>query len=186
MSSKLYKVPEDFAALAHLKHADYLRLYQESVRDPHTFWSRIGRRLDWIHPYSKVKDTSYDEKDFRIRWFYDGKLNVAANCLDRHLTKRGDKTAILWESDDPRLSERITYRQLVRARVSVRQCAQSSRCAQGRSRHDLHADDSRDCSGDARVCAHRRRALGRVRRLLARIARRSHRGLQLQCRDHCR
>ena len=83
MSSKIYKVPEDFAALAHLKHADYLRLYQESVRDPHTFWSRIGRRLDWIHPYSKVKDTSYDEQDFRIRWFYDGKLNVAANCLDR-------------------------------------------------------------------------------------------------------
>jgi acetyl-CoA synthetase len=120
MSSKLYKVPEDFAALAHLKHADYLRLYQESVRDPHTFWSRIGRRLDWIQPYSKVKDTSYDEKDFRIRWFYDGKLNVSANCLDRHLTKRGDKTAILWESDDPRLSERITYRQLYER---VCQCA---------------------------------------------------------------
>jgi acetyl-CoA synthetase len=120
MSSKIYNVPEDFAALAHLKHADYLRLYQESVRDPHTFWSRIGRRLDWIQPYSKVKDTSYDEKDFRIRWFYDGKLNVAANCLDRHLTKRGDKTAILWESDDPRLSERITYRQLYER---VCQCA---------------------------------------------------------------
>jgi len=120
MSSKIYKVPEDFAALAHLKHADYLRLYQESVRDPHTFWSRIGRRLDWIQPYSKVKDTSYEEKDFRIRWFYDGKLNVAANCLDRHLTKRGDKTAILWESDDPRLSERITYRQLYER---VCQCA---------------------------------------------------------------
>ena len=103
MTSKIYKVPEDFAALAHLKHADYLRLYQESVRDPHTFWSRIGRRIDWIQPYSKVKDTSYDEKDFRIRWFYDGKLNVAANCLDRHLTKRGDKTAILWESDQRRM-----------------------------------------------------------------------------------
>ena len=120
MSSKIYKVPEDFAALAHLKHADYLRLYQESVRDPHSFWSRIGRRLDWIHPYSKVKDTSYDEKDFRIRWFYDGKLNVAANCLDRHLTKRGDKTAILWEGDDPRMSERVTYRQLYER---VCQCA---------------------------------------------------------------
>src|SRR6187431_963449 len=120
MSSKIYKVPEDFAALAHLKHADYLRLYQESVRDPHTFWSRIGRRLDWIQPYSKVKDTSYDEKDFRIRWYYDGKLNVAANCLDRHLTKRGDKTAIIWEGDDPKLSERITYRQLYER---VCQCA---------------------------------------------------------------
>jgi acetyl-CoA synthetase len=120
MSSKIYKVPEDFAALAHLKHADYLRLYQESVRDPHSFWSRIGRRLDWIQPYSKVKDTSFDEQDFRIRWFYDGKLNVAANCLDRHLTKRGDKTAILWEGDDPRMSERLTYRQLYER---VCQCA---------------------------------------------------------------
>jgi acetyl-CoA synthetase len=120
MSSKIYKVSEDFAALAHLKHADYLRLYQESVRDPHTFWSRIGRRLDWVQPYSKVKDTSFDEKDFRIRWFYDGKLNVAANCLDRHLTKRGDKTAILWEGDDPRMSERVTYRQLYER---VCQCA---------------------------------------------------------------
>jgi acetyl-CoA synthetase len=120
MSSKIYKVPEDFAALAHLKHADYLRLYQESVRDPHSFWSRIGRRIDWVQPYSKVKDTSYDAKDFRIRWFYDGKLNVSANCLDRHLTKRGDKTAILWEGDDPRLSERITYRQLYER---VCQCA---------------------------------------------------------------
>ncbi|HKU16916.1 MAG TPA: acetate--CoA ligase [Steroidobacteraceae bacterium] len=120
MSSKIYKVPDDFAALAHLKNADYQRLYQESVRDPHSFWSRIGRRIDWIQPYSKVKDTSFDQQDFRIRWFYDGKLNVAANCLDRHLTKRGDKVAILWESDDPRLSERITYRQLYER---VCQCA---------------------------------------------------------------
>jgi acetyl-CoA synthetase len=63
MSEKLHKVPEDFAALAHLRNADYQRLYQESVRDPQSFWSRIGRRLDWIHPYSKVKDTSFEEAD---------------------------------------------------------------------------------------------------------------------------
>jgi acetyl-CoA synthetase len=112
MSQKLYKVPEDFAALAHLKFADYQRLYQESVRDPTSFWGRIGRRLDWIAQYSKVKDTSFEERDFRIRWYYDGKLNVSANCLDRHLARRGDKTAIIWEGDDPRLSERISYRQL--------------------------------------------------------------------------
>jgi len=112
MSQKIYKVPEDFAALAHLRQADYQRLYQESIRDPNGFWARIGRRLDWIHPYTKVKDTSFDDHDFRIRWFHDGKLNVAANCLDRHLLKRGDKTAIIWESDDPRLSEHISYRQL--------------------------------------------------------------------------
>jgi acetyl-CoA synthetase len=116
----IYKVPEDFAALAHLRQADYQRLYQESVRDPNGFWARMGRRLDWIQPYTKVKDTSFDINDFRIRWFYDGKLNVAANCLDRHLTKRGDKVAIIWEADDPRLSERITYRQLYER---VCQCA---------------------------------------------------------------
>lgn len=120
MSSKIYPVPADFAALAHLKAADYQRLYQESVKDPSGFWGRIGRRIDWIQPYTKVKDTSYDEHDFRIRWYYDGKLNVAANCLDRHLAKRGDKTAIIWEADDPRLSERITYRQLYER---VCQCA---------------------------------------------------------------
>jgi acetyl-CoA synthetase len=120
MSQKIYKVPEDFAALAHLRLADYQRLYQESVRDPNSFWARIGRRLDWIQPFAKVKDTSFDEHDFRIRWYYDGKLNVAANCLDRHLTKRGDKTAIIWEGDDPKLAEHITYRQLYER---VCQCA---------------------------------------------------------------
>ena len=124
MSQKIYKVPEDFAALAHLRNADYQRLYQESVRDPNGFWARMGRRIDWIQPYSKVKDTSYDERDFRIRWYYDGKLNVAANCLDRHLVKRGDKTAIIWEGDDPKLSERITYRELYER---VCQCANALR-----------------------------------------------------------
>ncbi len=124
MSDKLYQVPEDFAALAHLKRADYQRLYQESVRDPVSFWSRIGRRIDWIQPYSKVKDTSFDEGDFRIRWFHDGTLNVSVNCLDRHLTRRGDKTAIIWEGDDPRLTEKLTYRQLYER---VCQCANALR-----------------------------------------------------------
>jgi acetate--CoA ligase len=116
----IYKVPEDFAALAHLRQADYQRLYQESIRDPNGFWSRMGRRIDWVQPYTKVKDTSFDLHDFRIRWYYDGKLNVAANCLDRHLKKRGDKVAIIWEGDDPRLSEKITYRELYER---VCQCA---------------------------------------------------------------
>ena len=120
MSQKIYKVPEEFAALAHLRNADYQRLYQESVRDPNGFWARMGRRLDWIQPYTKVRDTSFDIHDFRIRWFHDGKLNVSANCLDRHLTRNGDKVAIIWEGDDPRLSERITYRELHRR---VCQCA---------------------------------------------------------------
>ena len=101
MSSKLYPVPEKFAAHARIKRDDYRRLYEESVRDPEDFWSREGKRLDWIKPYTKIKDVSYDAKNFRIRWFYDGQLNVSANCLDRHLAKRADKTAIIWEGDDP-------------------------------------------------------------------------------------
>jgi acetyl-CoA synthetase len=118
--STIYPVSESFAALARIKKADYDRLYQESITDPQGFWARMGRRLDWIKPYTKVKDVSFDARDLRIRWFYDGQLNVAANCLDRHLTQRGDKTAIIWEGDDPRLTERITYRQLYER---VCQCA---------------------------------------------------------------
>jgi acetyl-CoA synthetase len=120
MSEKLYKVPAPFAARARIKHADYERMYAESVRNPDAFWGEVGKRLDWIQPYSRVKDTSYKLEDFHIRWYYDGKLNVAANCLDRHLATRGDKTAIIWEGDDPKLSERITYRELYER---VCQCA---------------------------------------------------------------
>jgi acetyl-CoA synthetase len=112
MHQALYKVPPAFAKDARFKHADYERLYAESVEDPERFWGVIGRQLDWIKPFSKVKDSSFAEADFHIRWFYDGTLNVSANCLDRHLKSRGDKTAILWEGDDPAKSERISYREL--------------------------------------------------------------------------
>jgi len=110
--TKLYKVPAQFAAAARFRHDDYRRLYEESVSDPEGFWARMAQRVDWLRPFGKVKDVSYDARDFRIRWFQDGQLNVAANCLDRHLARRGDKTAIIWEGDDPNESERITYREL--------------------------------------------------------------------------
>jgi acetyl-CoA synthetase len=110
--TKLHKVPAAFAAKARIKHDDYQRLYKESVEDPEGFWGRMGQRVDWLKPYSGVKDVSFDLEDFRIRWYYDGQLNVAVNCLDRQLARRGDKTAILWEGDDPGESVRITYREL--------------------------------------------------------------------------
>ncbi|MGB5101773.1 MAG: acetate--CoA ligase [Steroidobacteraceae bacterium] len=110
--TKLYKVPPEFAANARIRHDDYVRMYRESMQDPEEFWGRMGSRIDWLRPFGKVKDVSYDARDFRIRWYPDGQLNVAANCLDRHLAKRGDKTAIIWEGDDPNESERITYREL--------------------------------------------------------------------------
>ena len=80
-------------------------------RDPESFWGDVAQRLDWIKPFSKVKDVSFDRDDFRIRWFEDGVLNVCANCLDRHLPTRADEVAIIWESDDPTSDRKITYRQ---------------------------------------------------------------------------
>jgi acetyl-CoA synthetase len=112
--SKLYEVPQEFAARARIRQDDYRRMYAESVNDSAGFWGRMGRRLDWIRPYTQVRDVSYDAADFRIRWFHDGQLNVAANCLDRHLATRGDQAAIIWEGDDPAESETITYRELHR------------------------------------------------------------------------
>ena len=110
--TKLYPVPPQFAAAARIRRDDYRRLYDESLRDPDEFWGRMARRIDWLRPFGKVHDVSFDARDFRIRWYEDGQLNVAANCLDRHLAHRGDKTAIIWEGDDPGESERITYREL--------------------------------------------------------------------------
>jgi acetyl-CoA synthetase len=110
--SKLYPVSAEFAAKARIDKATYDRLYAESVADPDAFWRRVGKRLDWIKPYSRIKDVSFDANDVHIRWFADGELNVSANCLDRHLARHGDKTAIIWEGDDPANSRRISYREL--------------------------------------------------------------------------
>jgi acetyl-CoA synthetase len=109
---KIYPVPEAWAANALVKAADYDRLYAEAANDPDSFWRREAGRLDWMRPFTSVKDTSFDEADFRIRWFADGALNVSANCLDRHLATRGDDIAIIWEGDDPAESARISYRDL--------------------------------------------------------------------------
>src|SRR5436190_10333714 len=110
--SKLYPPPAEFARHARVSEERYHADYARSIADPEAFWADVGKRLDWIEPYTKVKDVSFDAKDLHIRWFEDGTLNVSANCLDRHLKTRGDKTAILWEGDDPKDSKAITYRQL--------------------------------------------------------------------------
>ncbi|HEY8683310.1 MAG TPA: acetate--CoA ligase [Rhodanobacter sp.] len=110
--SKLYPVNPAFAAEARVRQDDYKRLYAESISDAEGFWARIGQRLDWIRPPTKIKDVSFDPKDLHIRWYEDGQLNVSANCLDRHLAERGDKVAIIYEGDDPDDSRSITYREL--------------------------------------------------------------------------
>ena len=120
MEQKIYKVPDRVAAAAQINNGDYAHMYAESIEAPERFWAHVGRRIDWIREFTQVKDTSFAASDFRIRWFYDGKLNVASNCLDRHLQARGDKTAIIWEGDDPKLAEHISYRELYER---VCQCA---------------------------------------------------------------
>jgi len=112
MSSKLYPVSADFAAQARVTRDQYESQYAESVNDAEGFWGRVGKRLDWITPYTQVKDVSFAANDLHIRWYHDGALNISANCLDRHLEKRGDKTAIIFEGDDPNDSRHITYREL--------------------------------------------------------------------------
>ena len=111
---KIYAVPTATAARAWIDNKRYEALYRESLESTEAFWAKQARdRLDWIAPFTQVKDTSFDAKDLHVRWFADGKLNVAANCLDRHLAKRAEQTAILWEPDDPNEAGRkISYRKL--------------------------------------------------------------------------
>lgn len=109
--TKLFPVPASALEGTRCDAETYARLYAESVEDPDGFWRREGQRIDWITPYTRVKDTDYSG-DISIKWFEDGTLNASANCVDRHLDARGDQVAILWEGDDPAESKAITYRQL--------------------------------------------------------------------------
>ncbi len=109
---QVFPVPAGVAENALCNEEAYLDMYRRSVEDPESFWGEHGKRIDWIKPYTKVKDVNYQYPDVSIKWFYDGTLNASANCLDRHLATRGDKTAILWEGDDPNESKAVTYREL--------------------------------------------------------------------------
>ena len=113
MSDQTYAPSADFAANAHIDAAKYKEMYAASISDPEAFWREHGQRLDWIRPYSRVKDVNFDFGNVSIKWFEDGTLNVAANCIDRHLAARGDQTAIIWEPDEPGdAALHITYNEL--------------------------------------------------------------------------
>jgi acetyl-CoA synthetase len=112
MSEKMYPVPGEWAGKAWLGNAGYLAQYKRSVDDPQGFWGDMGKRLEWIKPYTRVKNTSFNAPDVSIKWYEDGTLNVSANCIDRHLATRGDQVAIIWEGDSPDTDEQITYKQL--------------------------------------------------------------------------
>ncbi|PTQ59174.1 acetyl-coenzyme A synthetase [Sphingomonas aurantiaca] len=112
MTEASYPVPAEWAKDALIDAAASDRMYAEAATDPDAFWSKEAKRLDWIVAPTKIKDTSFDESDFRIRWFEDGQLNVAANCVDRHADARPDAIAILWEGDNPDESRKISYAEL--------------------------------------------------------------------------
>ncbi|MEK7245414.1 MAG: acetyl-coenzyme A synthetase N-terminal domain-containing protein, partial [Pseudomonadota bacterium] len=111
MNDQLFPVPDALAKTAHIDQKKYREMYQRSVKDPEGFWREHGHRIDWIKPYTKIKDTSF-QPPVHVRWFHDGTLNASVNCIDRHLKTRGDQTAILWEGDNPQESKKITYREL--------------------------------------------------------------------------
>ncbi|WP_421506956.1 acetate--CoA ligase [Erwinia rhapontici] len=110
--SHTYPVPANIAENTQINAQQYASMYQQSVQDPDAFWGEQGKILDWIKPYTLVKNTSFAPGNVSIRWFEDGTLNLAANCLDRHLQTRGDHPAIIWEGDDSSESKTITYREL--------------------------------------------------------------------------
>ncbi|NHB93349.1 acetate--CoA ligase [Photorhabdus cinerea] len=107
-----YPIPATIAEHALMNKQQYQQNYQLSLQDPERFWGEKGKIVDWIKPYTKVKNTSFDPGHINIRWFEDGTLNLSANCLDRHLKEHGDQTAIIWEGDDPAESKTVTYREL--------------------------------------------------------------------------
>jgi acetyl-CoA synthetase len=112
MGEQVYDVPAEWAKRAFVDDAKYKAMYERSVADPNGFWGEHGKRVDWIKPYTKVKNTSFDPHHVSIKWFEDGVTNVAQNCIDRHLAKRADQVAIIWEGDDPKDDRKITYREL--------------------------------------------------------------------------
>ncbi|MEJ2273868.1 MAG: acetate--CoA ligase [Woeseiaceae bacterium] len=112
MDTQIYPVSDDIRKQALIDDAGYREMYARSVEDNEGFWAEQAQRIDWIKPFSNVKDVSFAKDDLHIRWFYDGTLNACYNCIDRHLESKGDDVAIIWEGDDPDRDLKITYREL--------------------------------------------------------------------------
>ena len=107
-----FDVSADWSANAQIDQDKYNEWYETSFNNNEDFWNEHGKRIEWIKPYTKVKDVSFNKDNFSIKWYEDGALNASANCIDRHLKDKGDQTAIIWEGDDPKDSKHITYNEL--------------------------------------------------------------------------
>ena len=160
-AASIYPVRPEVAANTLTDEATYKAMYQQSVINPDGFWREQAKRIDWIKPFTKVKQTSFDDHHVDIKWFADGTLNLSANCLDRHLETRGDQIAIIWEGDDPSEHREITYREL------HEQVCKFANALRGQDVHRCHP-------------------FGGVRRLLAGGPGRSHHRLQVEGGDHRR
>ena len=108
----IIKTKKEWVSKAIVNKSQYEKKYKSSIKDNDGFWKKEGKRITWIKPYSKIKDVKYSRDDVRIRWFYDGTLNASTNCIDRHLKKNKDKTAIIWVGDDPKIQKKISYKEL--------------------------------------------------------------------------
>ena len=127
MSEKIYDVPAEWKRRAFIDDAKYQEMYARSIKDPDGFWAEQAKRIDWIKPFTKVKNTSLHPATSRSSWFEDGTLNVSANCIDRHLAKRADQTAIIWEGDDPKESQAHHLPRAARRGLPARQRAEAQR-----------------------------------------------------------
>ena len=111
-NNNIYKPNADIIQNSHINSENYEKMYKESIKSPDAFWAIHGKRIDWIKPYTKISNVSYDKENLHIKWYEDGTLNASVNCLDRHLEKNGEKTAIIWEGDSPDEAKYITYNEL--------------------------------------------------------------------------
>ncbi len=110
----VFKVSDTWAKQAYVNKAKYQKKYKLSLKDNENFWKNEGKRINWIKPFTKIKDVKYSKDEVKIKWYYDGTLNASANCIDRHLEKKGNKTAIIWVGDDPSDNKKISYKELHR------------------------------------------------------------------------
>ena len=108
----IIKVSESWSNQALVNKSKYQKKYSLSLKENDKFWKKEGKRISWIKPYTKIKDIKFSSDDVKIKWFYDGKLNASSNCIDRHLKKNANKTAIIWVGDDPSDSKKISYKEL--------------------------------------------------------------------------
>ena len=150
--TRVFQPNADLTKSAHIDAKTYETRYAASIANPDQFWAEQGQRLDWIKPYSQISDVSYNADDLHIKWYADGTLNAASNCLDRHLAERGDQMAIIWEGDNPETTAPSLIANCMRKSANFRMSSRQMAPVRGSHNH-LHADDPRSGSCYARLCA---------------------------------